>query len=235
MSSRPTKTSGTTCWRERRLPVNVDPLKSELKDEEERARLARVFEQGLDQRRRVRAAAATARAAKARARAGTSGPWFLRSEHLFLIPGDSPIGYRLPLDSLPWVGARGRPTTILEARSVCAARRRCRSGSCDRRAVGAARAGARSRRRRRSPSSQPQATRRRPARRRDPDGALRRAAARTAARLHAAGRDDGGLSRSGRRDRGDRGEPEDAGHHRRHAAAVRSAAQPHQGHAGSRA
>ena len=33
---------------ERRLPVNVDPLKSDLKNEEERARLARVFEQGLD-------------------------------------------------------------------------------------------------------------------------------------------------------------------------------------------
>ena len=48
MSSRPTRTSGTTSARERRLPVNVDPLKSELKNEEERARLARVFEQGLD-------------------------------------------------------------------------------------------------------------------------------------------------------------------------------------------
>ena len=41
---------------ERRLPVNVDPLKSELKNEEERARLARVFEQGLDASRRLRAA-----------------------------------------------------------------------------------------------------------------------------------------------------------------------------------
>ncbi len=39
---------------ERRLPVNVDPLKSELKNEEERARLARVFEQGLDTHRRLR-------------------------------------------------------------------------------------------------------------------------------------------------------------------------------------
>ncbi len=35
-------------WRERKLPVNVDPLKSNLKDQEERTRLAKVFEEGLD-------------------------------------------------------------------------------------------------------------------------------------------------------------------------------------------
>ncbi len=38
-----------------------------------------------------------------------SGRWFLRAEHLFLIPGDSPIGYRLPLDSLPWVAPEDYP------------------------------------------------------------------------------------------------------------------------------
>jgi uncharacterized protein (DUF2126 family) len=32
-----------------------------------------------------------------------TGPWFLRDETLWLIPGDSPMGLRLPLDSLPWV------------------------------------------------------------------------------------------------------------------------------------
>ena len=34
-------------WKERRLPVNVDPLDSKLEDPVERARLARVFEEGL--------------------------------------------------------------------------------------------------------------------------------------------------------------------------------------------
>ena len=36
-------------WKERRLPVNVDVLENKLDDPEERRRLAKVFEQGLDQ------------------------------------------------------------------------------------------------------------------------------------------------------------------------------------------
>ncbi len=75
-------------WRERRLPVNVDPLESQLSDEEERARLARVFEQGLDH---VVGYVLPLR------RQWTSNPgwhwesgrWLVRPEHLFLIPGDS--------------------------------------------------------------------------------------------------------------------------------------------------
>ncbi len=86
-------------WRERRLPINVDPLASNLEDAQERARLARLFEQGLE--RAVGYVLPVGRNPQ-----GTqwhSGPWFLRDERCYLLPGDSPLGYRLPLDSLPWV------------------------------------------------------------------------------------------------------------------------------------
>ena len=34
-------------WKERRLPVNVDPLDSKLENPMERKRMARIFEEGL--------------------------------------------------------------------------------------------------------------------------------------------------------------------------------------------
>jgi uncharacterized protein (DUF2126 family)/transglutaminase-like putative cysteine protease len=86
-------------WRERRLPVNVDPLDSRLEDPMERARLAKIFEQGLE--RIVGHVLPVARAASENR--WQTGPWFLRSERCFLVPGDSPMGFRLPLDSQPWV------------------------------------------------------------------------------------------------------------------------------------
>jgi uncharacterized protein (DUF2126 family)/transglutaminase-like putative cysteine protease len=88
-------------WKERRLPVNVDPLKSELADPLERERLARIFETGLSNT--VGYVLPLHRAGDGEALRWQSGPWFLRPEAMFLIPGDSPMGYRLPLDSLPWV------------------------------------------------------------------------------------------------------------------------------------
>lgn len=96
-------------WRERRLPVNVDPFDARLADPMERDRLARVFTQGLDTV--VGYVLPVAR----RATNGTtnghwqSGQWFLRSERCYLIPGDSPVGYRLPLDSQPWVAETDYP------------------------------------------------------------------------------------------------------------------------------
>ena len=86
-------------WRERRLPSNVTVEASKVKDDLERERLARVFERGLETA--VGTVLPIQREHNGRGR-WRSGPWFLRSERCYLIPGDSPIGYRLPLDSLPW-------------------------------------------------------------------------------------------------------------------------------------
>ena len=87
-------------WRERRLPANVDPLHSNLEDPEERRRLAHVFEQGLDAE--VGYALPLRRQVVAGGKEWRGGRWFLRRERMYLLPGDSPMGYRLPLDSLPW-------------------------------------------------------------------------------------------------------------------------------------
>jgi uncharacterized protein (DUF2126 family) len=92
-------------WRERRLPVNVDALDSKIKDHIERDRLARIFEQDLGNvigyvvpLRRIPTRSGVPR--------WTSQPWFTASKQLFLVPGDSPLGYRLPLESPD--KARGR-------------------------------------------------------------------------------------------------------------------------------
>ena len=93
-------------WRERKLPVNVDPFDARLDDEMERERLSKVFSDGLD--RVVGYVLPVARSETGPAR-WQSGPWFLRGERCFLVPGDSPIGYRLPLDSQPWASKADYP------------------------------------------------------------------------------------------------------------------------------
>ena len=96
-------------WRERRLPVNVDPFDSKLGDEMERMRLRRVFEQKLDSEIGY---VLPIKAIEGEDRAGPhwrTGPWFVRDERLYLMPGDSPMGLRLPLDSLPWVSEADFP------------------------------------------------------------------------------------------------------------------------------
>ncbi len=96
-------------WRERRLPVNVDPFESELDDEMERMRLRRVFDAGLSQVTGYVLPIARERDVPMQAPTWVSGPWFFRDGRMYLIPGDSPMGYRLPLESLPWVSAGDYP------------------------------------------------------------------------------------------------------------------------------
>jgi uncharacterized protein (DUF2126 family) len=99
---------GEWLLREARLPPNVTPANSKLEDAEARHRIAAVFDRGLttpvgfvlpvqswqghDRRRRWR-----------------SERWRLRRGQVFLVPGDSPAGYRLPLAGLPWVSPAAYP------------------------------------------------------------------------------------------------------------------------------
>ncbi|MBP2314442.1 DUF2126 domain-containing protein [Azospirillum soli] len=93
--------------RESLLPVNVDPLDSKLEDKEERARLARVFVRGLNEP--VGFALPINRKVTQQGPVWLSSSWPLRQERLLLMPGDSPVGYRLPLGSLPWVALQDYP------------------------------------------------------------------------------------------------------------------------------
>ena len=93
-------------WRERRLPTNVDPFDARLDDELERDRLRKVFSQGLDHVVGYVLPLASSNDGTGQWR---SSPWFLRAERLYLLPGDSPMGYRLPMDSLPWVNEADYP------------------------------------------------------------------------------------------------------------------------------
>ena len=91
-------------WKERRFPSNVTPEKSNLKDKLERDRIARIFQKGLNE------VVGYTLPIKRAGDGWISGSWFLRDDDtLWLIPGDSPMGLRLPLDSVPWVAEKDFP------------------------------------------------------------------------------------------------------------------------------
>ncbi|MGH8508281.1 MAG: DUF2126 domain-containing protein [Gammaproteobacteria bacterium] len=91
-------------WKEGNVPVNLDPLKADLEDPEERRMLARALERGLD----TPAAYVLPLAWDHGLGGWRSSPWPLRRGHLFLNPGDAPAGLRLPLEALPWVAEEER-------------------------------------------------------------------------------------------------------------------------------
>ncbi|MGC9943721.1 MAG: transglutaminase family protein [Verrucomicrobiota bacterium] len=95
-------------WKERRLPANVTPEKTNLKDKLERERITQIFQRGLDEV--VGYALPIKRAWYGNQSGWMSGSWFLRDDDtLWLIPGDSAMGLRLPLDSIPWVAEKDFP------------------------------------------------------------------------------------------------------------------------------
>lgn len=92
-------------WLEQQQPVDIDLRQEKLDKEENRVRLARLLERGVDKLVGLTLPLAPTsldrNAKEGGARGWISGPWPVRREHLFLIPGDSPMGLRLPLSALP--------------------------------------------------------------------------------------------------------------------------------------
>ncbi len=86
-------------WQEGRLPIDEAELSGrDLQDAGERRRLREVLAGDLN----VPAGFVLPLEYSDVACAWQSSHWPLRAGRLFLLPGDSPLGYRLPLDSLPW-------------------------------------------------------------------------------------------------------------------------------------
>lgn len=96
---------------ERKLPINVTAEANELDDPAERARIARVFDRGLGT---VASYVLPIQAWQTadRGRRWATERWAIRREHLFLVPGDSPAGFRLPLQSFPVISALDHPHVI---------------------------------------------------------------------------------------------------------------------------
>ena len=164
---------------ERQLPINVDPVDNHLEDPQERERIRHVFERGLD--------TPVGMVLPLQRGPGKSGPewqtglWMLRGQHLYLVPGDSPVGLRLPLPSLPWVAPEDAP------RSSCAGsdgESRTAAGSAAACADATVRVAATSRK---ADGARPEAEGGRIGALGRAHGAVRRAARRAAARFHAAG------------------------------------------------
>ncbi len=115
--------------KEARLPPNVDPANPELADPEARARMAKVFDHGLNN--------ATGYVlpvqrwnAQATGQRWITEKWKTRRGKLFLAAGDSPVGYRLPLSSLKHLTPTRLPA-CRAARSADGGRRPARGGrSC---------------------------------------------------------------------------------------------------------
>jgi len=89
------------------LPVNADPLQTDLSDPGERSRLARLLLVGLDRPAGfvlpLKAAADADAQQRGEGVVWETSPWPLRRERLYAVAGDSPLGLRLPLESLPKV------------------------------------------------------------------------------------------------------------------------------------
>lgn len=83
------------------LPINVTPLDPKIGDEESQRRMVRVYTRGIENA--VGFVLPLANVAIGPERHWVSEAWQLKRGAIYLVPGDSPAGFRLPLASLPYV------------------------------------------------------------------------------------------------------------------------------------
>ncbi|QES90108.1 transglutaminase family protein [Rhizosphaericola mali] len=95
-------------WSEGKVPFNVDPLKANLKDSLERRTLANLLDKGLENP----AGFVIPIEWNYWNNTWLSCEWKFNRQHLFLIPGNSPIGLRLPLNSLPVISKASSKVTF---------------------------------------------------------------------------------------------------------------------------
>ena len=95
-------------WTERKLPVNIDPHNIDLKDSLERKTLMEQLDRGMEHP----AGFVLPLQWAYQKNSWISCPWEFRGGKMMLIPGNSQMGYRLPLDSLPHVPESKRPKPV---------------------------------------------------------------------------------------------------------------------------
>lgn len=93
---------------EGKIPDNIDPLITDLSDPVERRKLAEILEHGMNNP----VGYALPLQWDYITQSWVSCMWQFRRKNCFLIPGNSPIGLRLPLDSLPVVAEIKREAAI---------------------------------------------------------------------------------------------------------------------------
>jgi uncharacterized protein (DUF2126 family) len=96
---------------EQKLPVNTTPADNKLSDPAERQRIVAVFDRGLDKPVSYVLPIQVWHSAD-RGRRWVTERWSLRRDKLFLVPGDSPAGFRLPLGSLPFLAPLAQPQVL---------------------------------------------------------------------------------------------------------------------------
>jgi uncharacterized protein (DUF2126 family) len=96
--------------KEGQIPANIDPSNPQIDDLNERARIMRAFERHLG--KPAGYVLPVQRWAGQAAPSWVSEIWQTRRGRLFLAPGDSPIGLRLPLSSLPYLAPIDYPHLV---------------------------------------------------------------------------------------------------------------------------